>query len=381
MTEESYRGADQLAEFTIFGALLRWLVPILLLTSLAVGVVWYTSRSDVPVRTIQSEILVRIGYEYSPVPWSSATETQQINFRADEVIGTEIQFLTAEETIQKALAFAPNPTIGDAADGRYNAVQIESARQKLAVKRLEGSNVILVQVTDAEEAWSIAFSKALLDAYLEGRRKLFSEPEYDKMLADNESAVVAILAGLDGEVLQISRRISETTGYLGEAAGALAASPAQPQLREALARDIRALQIYVAQMKQLSALETALDRIAQVLAAESDPAATTGAGNRVSDALLKEAVESLASDAARLSAISAERETLGKRLDTIQTAQMRKSMRDEASHNMTVMTPPRVLATFQGIDRAQRTMVAGLMALILSSLFFVYIDGVRSRSA
>jgi hypothetical protein len=124
-----------------------------------------------------------------------------------------------------------------------------------------------------------------------------------------------------------------------------------------------------------------LQRLAQDLTAQNPLTTTAGTGSLVSDELLKDAVSQLAKDATRLSAINLERDNLMKRLDTIRTAQLRKSMRDEASHNMTVMTPPRVLATSNGIDQVQRTVLAGLMALILSSLFFVYLDGLRRRSA
>jgi hypothetical protein len=380
MAENRSQPADPTAEFRILRALWSWWLPILLLTMLVVGVVWYSERSAVPIRTVQSELLVRIGYEYSPVPWSSATETQQINFRADEVIGTEIQFLTAEQTIQKALVAAPHPVIGAATEGTYDAAQVLKVRQKLAVKRLEGSNVILVELKDSDEAWLIAFSQALLDTYLQDRLQLFSDPGYDRFLAEDEAAAVSALTGLDTEVLQIGRRIAETADFLSEMAASLAASPAQPELRAALARDIQALQIYVGGMERMSSLQEVLDRLAKVVAPQSTPKPAVGTGTLVSDTLLKAEVDRLATDTARLNAITAERDTLTKQLETIRTAQLRKSMRDEASHNMTVMTPPRVMATSNGIDRIQQTALAGLMAMILSSLFFVYIDGIRRRS-
>jgi hypothetical protein len=381
MTEDYSSKTARPAEFTIIGALLRWSVPIILVAVLAAAAVWFAARSNVPVRTIQSELLVRVGYEYSPVPWSSTSETQQINFRADEVIGTEIQFLTSEDTLQQALTVAPHPAIGPASEGRYDAAQVMAVRQKLAVKRLEGSNVILVEVSDADEAWSIAFSNALLDAYLLLRRQLFSDPGYDQVLADSETAAVAALTALDSEVLLIGRQIAETSTYLAETGAALAASAAQPELRNAFSRDIRALQVYVAGLEQMSAVERTLDRVSRVLDAGSATTATTGTSNRVSEDLLKSAVDQFAADVARLNAIAAEREGLVKQIDTVRTAQLRKSMRDAASNSMAVMTAPRVLAISQGIDRVQRTVVAGLMALILASLFFVYIDGIRRRSA
>jgi hypothetical protein len=128
-------------------------------------------------------------------------------------------------------------------------------------------------------------------------------------------------------------------------------------------------------------VERTLDRVSRVLDAGSATTATTGTSNRVSEDLLKSAVDQFAADVARLNAIAAEREGLVKQIDTVRTAQLRKSMRDAASNSMAVMTAPRVLAISQGIDRVQRTVVAGLMALILASLFFVYIDGIRRRSA
>ncbi len=381
MSEQRDYAAGSPAEFTILKALWRWSLPILLITVLAVGAAWYTSRSDVPVRTVQSELLVRIGYEYSPVPWSSATETQQINFRADEVIGTEIQLLTAEPTIQAALAAAPHPAIGPPGAGGYDAAQVLLARQRVSVTRLEGSTVLLVQVADPDEAWAIAFSSALLDAYFKERATFFSDPAYDKLLSEDEAAATRESAKLDGELLVIGRRIAETTEYLGNTAASLAASPAQPELRASLSRDVQALQIYVDGLGGLQALADSLDRLAQVLSAQNAPATTAGTGNLVSDDLLKTAVNQLAEDAARLSSINQERDTLTSRLDTIRMAKLRKSMRDEASHNMTVMTPPRVLATANGIDQVQRIALSGLMVLILSSLFFVYLDGIRRPSA
>ncbi len=380
MTEKRSRAAGPAAEFTIMAALWRWMLPSLLVTGLAAGAVWYSARDEVPIRTVQSELLVRIGFEYSPVPWSSATETQQITFRADEVIGTEIQLLTAEQTIKTALAAAPHPAFGSATDGSFDAAQVLFVRQKLAVKRLQGSNVILVEVTDADEAWSTVFSQALLDAYLAARSQLFSSRDYDSFLQRDEAAATAALAELDNEVLLISRRLAETTDFLGEAAAALSASPAQSDLRAALARDVRALQIYVGGLERMSALQGTLDRLAQILATQYAPPVTGGSGSLVSDDLLKQAVDQLAKDAARLNAISGERDSQAKRLDTVRTAELRKAMRDEASHNMTVMTAPRVLATPNGLDRMQRTMLAGLIAFILSSLLFVYLDGLRRRS-
>jgi len=381
MTEERSRPVGSAAEFRIMAALWRWSVPILLLTAIAAGAVWYTSRTAVPIRTVQSELLVRIGYEYSPVPWSSATETQQINFRADEVIGTEIQFLTSEETIKKAIAVAPHPLIAAAADGTLTAAQMLLVRKKLAVKQLQGSNVILVEVTDADEAWSVTFSQALLDAYLQNRRQLFSDQDYDNLLKQDEAASTAALAGLDDEVLQVSRRLAETSDYLAKTAESLSASPSQPELRASLAQDVRALRIFVGGMEHMSALQGSLDRLAQILSTTSAPATAAGAGNLVSDELLKQAVDQIAKDAARLNAIAGERDSQIRQLDTVRTAQLRKAMRDEASHNMTVMSPPRVLATPNGLDRVQRTVLAGLIALILSSLLFVYVDGLRRRSA
>jgi hypothetical protein len=381
MSEQSNYSARTPAEFTILGALWRWSLPILLVTALAAGAAWYTARSDVPLRTVQSELLVRIGYEYSPVPWSSATETQQINFRADEVIGTEIQLLTAEQTIQAALAAAPHPAIGPAGTGGYDAAQVLEVRQKLSVTRLEGSNVLLVEVTDPDEAWAIAFSRALLDAYLQDRTKFFSDPSYDSLLAEDEAATAAALEKLEAEILVIGRRVAETMDYLSSTAASLVASSAQPELRASLSREVQALQIFVDGLGGLPVMADTLQRLAQDLTAQNPLTTTAGTGSLVSDELLKEAVSQLAKDATRLSAINLERDNLTKRLDTIRMAQLRKSMRDEASHNMTVMTPPRVLATSNGIDQVQRTVLAGLMALILSSLFFVYLDGIRRRSA
>jgi hypothetical protein len=381
MTDRRAHAAEAPAEFIILRSLWNWSMPILLVTALVAGAVWYTTRTAVPTLTVQSELLVRVGYEYSPVPWSSATETQQINFRADEVIGTEIQLLTAEKTIQKALAAAPHSEMVPATDGGFDAAQVLLVRKKLAVKRLEGSNVILIEMTDPDEGWAVAFSQALLDAYLQDRKQLFADSAYDELLAEEEISATKTLAGLDSEVLQIGLRIADTTDYLSNTSAALAASPAQPELRASLARDIQALQIFVGGFDRMAVLEDRLGRIAGVLAAESAPETTAVTGNRVSDELLKSAVSQLTDDAARLNAITGERENLVKRLDTIRTAQLRKSMRDEASHNMTVMTPPRVLATTTGYDRVQRTVLAGLMALILSSLFFLYVDGLRRRSA
>jgi hypothetical protein len=373
------------AEFRILAALWRWALPILLLTALVAGAVWFVTRSAVPIRTVQSELLVRVGFEYSPVPWSSVSETQQINFRADEVIGTEIQLITSEGVIQKALATAPHPEVGPAASAdTYDPAQVLLVRQKLAVKRLEGSNVILLELHDADPAWSIAFSKALLESYLQDRNQLFSNASYDKLLDDDQAAADGALASLESETRQISQRMAEDTDYLSGSAAALAASPAQPELRALLARDIRGLQIYVSRMDRMSYLQDTLERLDRVLAYQTAPSTTsvtTGPGNLVSDDLLKAAVDRLAGDAARLNAIAAERDSLAKRLDTIRTAQQRKAMRDEASHNMTVMTPPRLLATPNGIDRIQQTVLAGLMALILSSLVFVYLEGIRHRSA
>jgi hypothetical protein len=381
MSNEYSRNTAVPAEFKILRAMWRWLIPIVLVSVLAAAATWYAGRSDVPVHVTQSELLVRVGYEYSPVPWSSVSETQQINFRADEVIGTEIQFLTSEETIQKALVVAPHAALGPATNGRYDAAQVMAVRQKLAVKRVEGSNVILVEVTDTDEVWSLAFSKALLDAYLSFRRQLFSNPDYDRLLAESETETRAALAKLDSEALLIGRQIAEASRYLTDTGAALAASPAQPELRDTLFQDIRALQIYVAGTKDMSAVESALDRVARALNASSAATvATTTIDTRVSEDLVTTAVDQLAADVARLADIAAEREGLLKQMDTVRTAHLRKSMRDTASHNMTVMTAPRVLAVSPGIDGTQRTLLAGLMAFILASLFFVYVDGLRRRS-
>jgi hypothetical protein len=184
----------------------------------------------------------------------------------------------------------------------------------------------------------------------------------------------------NSEALQIGRRIADTTSYLTETGAALAASPAQPELRDALAHDIAALRIYVTGLKDMPALETALDRIEQALSTGST-LATTATNTRISEELVKTAIDRFAADMARLAAIRAERDGLSKQLDAVRTALLRKSLRDEASHNMTVMTAPRALTTTQGIDRLQRTVLAGLMAFILASLFFVYLDGIRRRSA
>lgn len=371
------------AELRILGALWRWAIPILAVTLIGTAAAWLSFRSEVPTHTVQSELLVRVGYEYSPAPWASVSETQQINFRADEVIGTEIQLITSERSIQKALAAVPHPDIGPqpAVGEEYDPDQILALTRKLAVKRLEGSNVIQVELTDADTGWATAFSTALLETYLAARNEYFSDPSYAKRLDDEVTAATSRLAQLDTEDLQISQRIAETVAYLDASAAALVASPAQPELRDALVRDLGAVRIYVSGLGQASYLLDTLDRLDSVLASESAPATTTGSGNLVSDDLLKSAVGQLAGDAGRLDASAEERDVLAKRLDTLRTAQMRNTLRDEASGNMTVMTPPRLLATSNGLDSVQRTILAGLVALILSSLFFVYLDGLKRRSA
>jgi hypothetical protein len=378
---ETFERDNRPVEFRILGALRRWALPILVLTVLAAGATWIISQSQVPVRSVQSELLVRIGYEYSPVPWTAASETQQINFRADEVIGTEIQLMTSEGIIQKALAAVPNSAIGAATDGRYDAAQVLALRQKLSVKRLEGSNVILVEIRDPDPVWSVAFSQALLDAYLQDRSQLFSNPAYDTRVDADVAEAVSALAAMDGEARMISQRIAETTDYLADSAAALAASPAQMELRIALARDIRGLQIYVSGMERMSYLRDTLDRLGRSAANQSSATAATATGTRVSDELLKTAVEQFAKDAARLNAIADEREGLVKRLETFRIAQQRKALRDETSHNMTIMTPPRLLATSNGLGQVAQTVLVGLMALILSCIFFVYIDGLKRRSS
>lgn len=382
-TVEPKEYSDRLAESRILEALWRWAVPILAVTFIGASAAWLSFRSEAPTHTVQSELLVRVGYEYSPAPWASVSETQQINFRADEVIGTEIQLITSERSIQKALAAVPHAGIGPqpAAGQDYDPTQILALRQKLAVKRLEGSNVILVELTDADTTWATAFSTALLGTYLDARTEYFSDPSYSKRLDDEVMAAASRLAQLDVEALQISHGIAETVGYLDGSAAALVASPTQPELRDALVRDLGAVRIYVSGLQRATYLLDTLDRLESVLASESKPATTTGSGNLVSDDLLKSAVAHLAADAGRLEAIAEERDALAKRLDTLRTAQLRTTLREEASRNMTIMTPPRALATSNGLDSVQRTVLAGLVALILSSLFFVYIDGLKRRSA
>jgi hypothetical protein len=380
-TPEKSPGDSRPAEFKILGALWRWSVPILFVTALVAGTIWSTSDSEVPLRTVQSELLVRMGYEYTPVPWTASSDSQQINFRADEVIGTEIQLLTSEGTIQQALQTAPHPTIGTASDGTFDADQLRLTRQKLAVKRLEGSNVILIEVVDPDPAWSISFSQSLLDAYLARRAELFANATYDQLLEDDAARAATAAASLNDESRQISQRIAETVAYLDETAAVLAASPALPELRAALERDIRGLQIYIGAMDNSSSLQDAIQQVEQTLDSRTAPDFTAGTTTRISGDLLTAAVDQLTKDATRLNAIGSEREVIAKQLDTVRTAKLRKSLRDSASNKMTIMTPPRLLARTSGIDRVQKTAIAGLMTLILASLLFVYLDGLSRPSA
>ena len=367
-----------LAVWSLLEPVRRAALPIGILTAAAIGVAGYRVATESPVYPVRTELLVRIGYEYTPVSPGDAGDYQQVTFRADEVIGTEIQLLSGVANVERALAVAPHPEAGDGTGG---AEAIQAVQRTLSAKRIEGSNVILVEVSDPDPVWARAFVVALVDGYRAERERLFGQDSFVAALDRREGEATAALAALDREALETGTEVGAAALDLGDAAQAISVQDVPVAVRVSFAAGLLGLRLLLDRTEGSAGLRDQLDRLT-----EGDAIDLSGVGMMGGYAALPRVptVDELSAlfgaiseGVSRLEAIASQQEELRRELAELRASRMKQDLRDGASRNVVVMTPPHQLATPNGLALAVKPLFAGFVVFVLASLFFVFMAGYR----
>ena len=150
---------------------------------------------------VRAEILVVPSYEYTAPAVRRSTPLQITRIDLDELVNNEIQIMLSVPTIAEAARIAP-PVIAVG-----TAPTATELLQKVAVRRVENTSVIDLQIIDQNTDWAIAFATALIEAYENERAKLFADTGVERGVAE-------LIESLSSEIGQTLTELAEIEDQL-----------------------------------------------------------------------------------------------------------------------------------------------------------------------
>jgi hypothetical protein len=357
---------SRMPEWRIGVPILRHLRLILLASVLVAGATFLLSEARPAPHPARAELLMRVGYEYTPAPADPARDYQQVTVRLDEAIGTELQILSSLPLIARTLKDVPHPRGASAPE-----LTAQQVLERLEVKRVEGSTVVTLELLDERSDWAAKFLDRLITNYQQDRTRLYGQDAYVELLSAERTEVVAGLDARRAELSQVTLDLIQKLTLLREGLSVLAADPArQAEYREVRA-SFAALQLRLADRPSAQGVTAMLDRAATDEPAGLMPSAPVPPGSVVV------AVDEIGRLADRIVALNGAEAEVGARIAALDDALLRQRVRELGSANVEVMTPPYVAEDTAGLSSAARAVLAGIMAFLAASAAFVLHAGLR----
>lgn len=354
---------------------LPWLV---LVAGLAGGGAYSHFDGQLPVYPVRAELIVRFGYEYTPVATTQNNEQQQVNFRLDEVIGSEIQLLTSLPLIDRALSQAPYP-----AESLASALTAQAAAQRLGVERIEGSTVLLLSVQDHDVDWAMRFMSALIPLYFEERRQLYAQEAFADMLARDRDTLATALQNTqvasDAVADDLAAALAEWDSGLARLAG-------QPEGRDelvSLEAEFSAMLIRLSGSAETAGIAERLARHATARPAAPDqpllPGATAPTETPAVDLTpLRAAMSVIVRAVHDMVRLAAEHASLTEQLSETERSLRRQKARSAASEGIAILSPPYVSEQATGLNPVAKGILVGVLVLLLGAMLIVIRKGTRN---
>lgn len=360
-------GAAPMPEWKIVEPIARnwpWLLATAVLFS--GGVLSQAALHPAP-HPARAELLVRVGYEYTPAPADPTRDYPQVTVRLDEAIGTELQLLTSPPLVQRVLAELPYPVErGD------KPPATQDIADRLQVKRVEGSTIITLEMIDDDSGWARDFLGRLIAAYREQRAQLYAQTPYVALLAEQRAAVTKAVAADRAAAAELSQTITDALLRWSEGLSLLAEDP----LRQA---DFRSLSAEFAAFQFRLAGRPGSAGVAALLSQYATPRVIGPGQNGSSDmAHLRGQLARIGEATERLVVLNEREAGLNDRLRALDDALLRQKVRELGSANVEVMTAPYVADRPAGLSTGMKTGLAAVIGLVLAAVVAVIASGLQS---
>jgi hypothetical protein len=357
---------SRMPEWQIAAPILHHIRPILLVSALGAGAAFLLAEARPAPHPAKAELLMRVGYEYTPAPADPTRDYQQVTVRLDEAIGTELQILASLPLIARTLKDEPHPHGPAVAD-----LTAQDVLELLDVKRIEGSTIVALELLDERSDWAARFLDRLIANYRQERSRLYGQDAYTEMLTAQRTEAAGALEAGRSELAGVTLAMVQQTAKLREGISVLASDPA----RQAEYRDVRAalaaLQLRLADRQSTQGVVALLDRIGSE---ESSGLALT---SPVPPGSVVAMVDDLGRMADRISALNTIEAEVGTRVAALDDALMRQQVRELGSANVEVMTPPYVSDQAAGLSSFAKSVLGGIMVFLAASAIAVVHAGLR----
>ncbi|WP_149866352.1 hypothetical protein [Tropicimonas marinistellae] len=355
MPEEGRARPRSFAEAEIVRPILANILPILLSSTLLSLAVYFLTSNAAPIHRATTEVMIRIGYEYTPSPSDVGGDFQQVLFDADDVLGTEVQILSSPRVVSEAASQLSIPAEGP-------SPSVEGMLGRIAIQRLEGSNILSVSVIGEDPDLSLRFLEGLTNAYFKRHEELSKRSHYSGYVRDRLSALRA-----ENEVLSRERDLlvqvaGRELPLFWDGLSVLRDDAAERENSRSLNDNLVKLRVRMSTLPGWRELQSEFD---QIETAESDaPEVGTSAAPDVQIAVLNERLSSLESAFERVTDIDRTVATNTRRAVFLHSALQRDSLRKAASHNISVVTPPYVEFDSIGLRPPEKALMAGIIGIL-----------------
>jgi hypothetical protein len=353
-------------EWQIAAPIIHHIRPILLASALGAGAAFLLAEARPAPHPARAELLMRVGYEYTPAPADPTRDYQPVTVRLDEAIGTELQILSSLPLIAQTLKDEPHPHGPAVAD-----LTAQDVLERLEVKRIEGSTIVALELLDERSDWAARYLDRLIANYRQERSRLYGQDAYTEMLTAQRTEAEGALEAGRAELAEVTLAMIQQTGKLREGMSVLASDPA----RQAEYRDVRAalaaLQLRLADRQTTQGVVDLLDRIGSEESSGLAPSTPVPPGSGVA------MVDDLGRMADRISILNAIEADVGTRVAALDDALMRQQVRELGSANVEVMTPPYVSDEVAGLSSVTRSVLWGIMVFLAASAIAVVRAGLR----
>lgn len=363
------QGGVPMPEWQILRPVVKNLLWILM-AGLTFGVLgWVWGVVSPPPYPAKAELLVRVGYEYTPAPADPTRDYPQITVRLDEAIGTELQLLSSPPLVRRALADLPYPV-----EAGQEPPSVQDVMDKLKIKRVEGSTIVALEMLDAQGSWAVDFLNRLLAAYAEQRVQLYAQTPYTRLLTEQRDTIVRALAADRAAAAELSQTVTDALLRWSEGLSLLAENPARQADFRALSAEFAAFQFRLAGRPGTAG-------IAGLLSQYATPRVIGPGQNGNADmAHLRGQLSRIGEATDRLVLLNEREVGMNETLRGLDDALMRQKVRELGSANIEIMTPPYLADRPAGLSNGTRAVLAVILGLLLASVVAVVLSALKSVS-
>lgn len=351
-----------IAEAEIVRPIVAHILPILLSAALVSMAAYVLASSTAPTHRASTEFLIGIGYEYTPSPSGAGGDFQQVLFGGDDVFGTEIQTLSSPRVVAEAIGHLSGP-----AEGKLPSA--EEMLRRLAIRRIEGSNILSVSVTGEDQDLSLRFLDALTESYLSRRDELHERSHYSGFVQDSLAALSAQSEELSRERDVLVQHISRDLPIVWEGLGRLADDPTAGESARSFLAQFAKIRVRLSMLVGERELGSDFDRIEA--ADNAAPGAGASAVPDVEINTLHDTMNAMEGAVERVAEIDRTLAVNARRAGSLDSALLRDKQRQAASRNVSIVTRPYVEAESVGFSPLEKAIMAGLIGILAGCVLAV----------